>query len=103
MISRNRYDGERMGWDKQSKITRRTGYAFPGDRWRGESEAKPSANERFFKYHFLTYPLRQPWRQTLPFSHISSTSTLVPDTYIVRFVSIPTSYIIKLTHQNVQL
>jgi hypothetical protein len=70
-ISQNRYYGENGQGEKDKW---RTHYADPGGRWRGWAEAKPSANGWFFKLYFF---------------HAVTPSTVAPDIYVVRVVSIP--------------
>jgi hypothetical protein len=41
------------GVRRGKKDERRTGYADPGRRWRGEPEAKTLANGRLFKLYFI--------------------------------------------------
>ncbi len=76
VVSRNRYDWEWVGWGEKEE--RRTGYADVGRRWRGEAEAKTSANGRLFKLYFI---------------HKTSQGDVAKDIHVVRVVSILTSYL----------
>jgi hypothetical protein len=65
------YDREWTGYGENQQ---ETGYANPGHRWRGGTEAKSLANGLLFKLYFI---------------HAASPCIVSLDVHVVRLVSIP--------------